>query len=136
MRSTREKRQQWKGNNVCRTDCVWQYRDGSLVPLTPDRPVSPTRVLRIVSCGCKTCCRKTCRCPKVGLYCSPRCSHWNGQTCSNIHALAVSQDSDNASYKCECYNSCHVSVLNLVDALLRSFFFLFVSVSIICACAH
>ena len=89
--------QQWIVNNVCPTDWGWQYRDGSLVTLTTDRPVAPTRVLQIVSCGCKTGCRKTCGCRKAGLYCSPMCSHCNGQTCSNIHALVVSHDSDDDS---------------------------------------
>ena len=93
----RKKVQQWIGNNLCPTDWGWQYRDGSLIPLTTDRPVAPKRVLRTVSCGCKTGCRKTCRCPMAGLYCSPMCSYCNGHICSNIHALAVSQDSDNAS---------------------------------------
>ena len=41
--------------------------------------------------------RKTCRCRKAGLYCSPMCSHYNGQTCSNMHALVVSHDSDDDS---------------------------------------
>ncbi len=59
------------GNNLCPTDWGWQYREGSLVQLTTDRPVAPTRVFRIVSCGCKSGCRKT------GLYCSPMCSHCN-----------------------------------------------------------
>ncbi len=78
--------QQWIGNNLCPTDWGWHYGDGSLVPLTTDRPVAPTRVLRMVSCGCKTGCRKTCGRRTTGLYCSPMCSHCNGQTCSNIHA--------------------------------------------------
>ena len=93
----REKRLQWNGNKLCPTDCGWQYRDESLVLLSTDRPLSPTRVLRIVSCGCKTGCRKTCGCPYAGFYCSSMCSHCNGHTCGNIHALAVSQDSDNDS---------------------------------------
>ena len=29
--------EQWIGNNLCPNDCCWQYRDGSLVPLTTDR---------------------------------------------------------------------------------------------------
>ena len=66
--------QQWIVNNLCPADWCWQYRDGSLVPLTTDRPVAPTRVLQIVSCGCKTGCRKTCGCRKAGLHCSPMCS--------------------------------------------------------------
>ena len=89
--------QQWIGNNLCPTDWGWQYRDGSLVPLTTDRPVAPTRVLQIVSCGCKTGCWTTCGCRKSGMYCSPMCSQCDGQTCSNIHALAVSHDSDDDS---------------------------------------
>ena len=66
--------QQLVGNNLCPTDWGWQYRDGSLVPLTTDRPVAPKHVLRIVSCGYKTGCRKTCGCRKAGLHCSPMCS--------------------------------------------------------------
>ena len=93
----RREGQRWIGNNLCPTDWGWQYRDGSLVPLSTDRPVAPTSVLRIVSCGCKTCCRKTCGRPKAGLYCSPMCRYCNGHICSNKHALTVSQDSDNAS---------------------------------------
>ena len=88
---------QWIGNNLWPNDWRWQYRDGSLVQLTTDRPVAPTRVLRIVSCGCKTGCQNTCGWRKAGVYCSPMCSHCNGQTCSNIHVLAISQDSDNDS---------------------------------------
>ena len=79
--------QRWIGNNLCPTDWGWQYRDGSLVPLSTDRPVAPTSVLRIVSCGCKTGCRKTCGCRKAGLYCSSMCRYCNGHICSNIHAL-------------------------------------------------
>ena len=52
--------QQWIGNHVGPTDWVWQYRDESLVQLTTDRPIAPTRVLRIVSSGYKTGCWKTC----------------------------------------------------------------------------
>ena len=84
--------QQWIGNNLCPTDWGWQYRDGSLVQLSTDRPVAPTSVLRIVSCGCKTGCRKTCGCHEAGLYCSPMCRYSNGHICSNIHALTVSHD--------------------------------------------
>ena len=89
--------QQWIGNNMCPTDWGWIYRDESLVPLTTDRQVTPTSVLRIVSCGCKTGCRKTCGRPKAGSHCSPMCSYCNGYICSNIHAIAVCQDSDNTS---------------------------------------
>ena len=96
-KDTREK----KCNNGFGTICAQLTgvgnTDGNLIPLTTDRPVAPTRVLRTVSCGCKTGCRKTCRCPRAELYCSPMCSYCNGHICSNIHALAVSQDSDNAS---------------------------------------
>ena len=69
--------QRWIGNNLCPTDWGWQYMDRSLVPLSTDRPVAPTSVLRIVSCGCKTGCRKTCGCRKAGLYCSPICRYCN-----------------------------------------------------------
>ena len=127
--------QQWIWNKLRSTDWGWQYRDESLVPLTTDRPVAPTRVLRILSCGCKTCCRKTCGCPKAGLHCSPMCSYCNGHICSNIHALAVSQDSlivvwmrQQLSRKCVEHCQGFTSFVLLV--------LLFVSVSISYAYAH
>ena len=92
----RKEVQQWIGSNLCPTDWGWQYRDGSLIPLTTDRPVAPTRVLRTVSCGCKTGCRKTCRCPR-GQGCTV---HPCAVTAMDTYAatfMRVSQDSDNAS---------------------------------------
>ena len=80
------------------TDWDWQYRDGNrdgiLVPVDADWPVAPTRVLRIVSCGCKTGCQKTRGCRNAGLHCSTMCSHCNGQTCGNTRALPAGPDSD------------------------------------------
>ena len=121
--------QQWIGNNLCPTDFGSQCRDDSLVPLTTDRPIWPTRVLRIVSCGCKTGCPET-----------------RGTQGCTVHPCAVTYAATFVHYpqswfrqwliECECDNSCHVSVLNFVCALLRSFFLLFVSVSIMYAYTH
>ena len=36
--------QQWLWDKLCPTDCGWQYRDGSFIPLTTDRPVAPIHV--------------------------------------------------------------------------------------------
>ena len=102
VKDTREV-QQWIGNNLCPTDWGWQYRDESLVPLTADRPIAPTRVLQIVSCvarqvvgrqGCTGLSEDT---RKAWLYCSHMCSYGNGHISSNMHELAVSEDSDNGS---------------------------------------
>ena len=76
---------QWMLNKWSKTDRQWQHRDGILIPFTTDRSVVPTNDLRIVSCGCII--LKTRRCRKAWLYCSPMCSHCNGQTCSNSPSL-------------------------------------------------
>ena len=76
---------QWMLNKWSQTDRQWQHRDGILIPFTTDRSVVPTNDLRIVSCGCII--LKTRGCRKAWLYCSPMCSHCNGQTCSNSPSL-------------------------------------------------
>ena len=72
-------------NKWSQTDRQWQHRDGILIPFITDRSVVPTNDLRIVSCGWII--LKTCGCRKAWLYCSPMCSHCNGQTCSNSPSL-------------------------------------------------
>lgn len=77
--------QQWLGNDaVVATDWGWQLRDGMLQPIGTDRAVAPDRILRIVSCGCKTLCGRMCKCRKAGLFCTVMCSTCIGQSCNNI----------------------------------------------------
>ena len=99
--------QQWMGNNyLSPTDSGSKDKDGILVPLTSDRPVVLTHMLRIVPCSCKTGCRKTCGCQYGVLwaYWSPEYSHCNWQTFNQAHALAASQDSDDDPQRCACDN--------------------------------
>ncbi len=74
--------QQLMRNNFSPTDYGWQYRERIWIPLPADRTGAPKCVLRIVSCSCKTDCRKT-----LGV----KRQSCNGKTCSNTHALAASQ---------------------------------------------
>ena len=79
--------QQWMGNHLNPIEWGWQYRSGTLVPVETDKTVAPDRVLRLVSCGCKTGCKKACGCRKAGLHCSAMCSNCHGQTCQNVEII-------------------------------------------------
>jgi len=76
--------QGWLGNSdISATEWGWELIDGVLSPISTDRAAAPDRVLKIVSCGCKATCRKTCKCRKAGLFCTAMCSSCCGQTCEN-----------------------------------------------------
>ena len=86
--------QQWIGNKLCPTD--WgQGREFSPTHYRSASSAYTCVANRVVWLQDRL--RKTCGRPKAGLYCSPMCSHCNGHICSNIHVLAVSQDSDDDS---------------------------------------
>ena len=40
--------------------------------------------MNMISYGCKTGCRISCGCRKIGIKCSPMCSFCLGQACTNI----------------------------------------------------
>lgn len=78
--------QQWLGNVLPAPDWGWKTTsDGSLAPIETDAPVAPDNILRMISCGCKTGCGRSCGCRKKGLNCSIMCSKCNGVTCSNTY---------------------------------------------------
>ena len=77
--------QQWLGNDL--SPLLWGWKlsnSGQLVPVETDKPVAPDSLLRMISCGCKTGCGRSCGCRKNGLSCSVMCSNCYGLTCSNI----------------------------------------------------
>ena len=77
--------QQWIGNELSPLDWGWRVSaSGLLVPIETDKPVAPDKILRMISCGCKTGCGQSCGCRKKGLHCSVMCSQCYGLTCSNI----------------------------------------------------
>lgn len=78
--------QQWLGVRLDACTWGWEKRDNILVPVPMGIPVAPDKILKMISCGCKTNCGKRCKCRKgdIKLYCTPMCSTCNGQTCTNI----------------------------------------------------
>ena len=76
--------QQWLGNELPPDLWGWQNRDATLVTVVTDQSVAPMNILRMLSCGCKTGCGRSCGCRKRGLQCSVICSHCSRMTCSNI----------------------------------------------------
>lgn len=87
--------QQWLQNELSPFEWGWVYNGNILVPIKTDRPVVPDSALNLIACGCKTGCLKSCGCRKVRVYCSPMCSHCNGQTCWNIHPIVTDGDEEN-----------------------------------------
>ena len=65
QQSTYHAVQQWHGNEMSPTEWGWQRREGILVPVISDRPVAPEKVLKMISCGCKTGCGKRCSWSRV-----------------------------------------------------------------------
>lgn len=84
--------QQWQGNDLPPIEWGWQQREGMLVPIETDRPVAPEKVLKMISCGCKTGCGKACGCYKAGLECSILCTVCTGLNCRNARAIDVQDD--------------------------------------------
>ena len=62
--------QQWLGNELPPDLWGWQNRDATLVPVETDQSVAPMNIFRMLSCGCKTGCGRSCGCRKRGLQCS------------------------------------------------------------------
>jgi len=76
----------WLGNtDVSPTDWGWttDAQSGHLVPIVKDQAAAPDKVLKMISCGCKQGCNRSCKCKKAGLLCTILCSGGNGTDCSN-----------------------------------------------------
>lgn len=86
--------QQWQGNELPPCEWGWEYREGKLVPIYTDRPVAPEKVLKMVSCGCKVGCGKSCGCYKARMECTIMCTGCSGYNCKNSHVLDVQGEGD------------------------------------------
>ncbi len=77
--------QQWLGNDVSPAEWGWERdpQSGNLRPLVKDKPAAPDKVLRLISCGCKQGCKKSCTCKNARLPCTALCSGCNGISCAN-----------------------------------------------------
>ena len=77
--------QQSLGVYINPLDCGWAADGDALKPVYTDVEVAPPRLLKMISCGCKTGCTRGCGCVKLGIYCSVMCSNCNGQSCQNVN---------------------------------------------------
>ena len=75
--------QQWLGRSLPPTDWGWQCENGVLIPIYTDRPVAPQSILLLISCGCKTGCKKRCSCRIAGIHCTAMCFTCMGHNCTN-----------------------------------------------------
>ena len=64
------------------------------MPVLTDKLAAPERLLKLVSCGCKSGCQKMCSCRKLGIYCTVMCNGCNWQTCVHISKVDMSNDAD------------------------------------------
>ena len=57
-------------------------------------PVAPIRLLKLISCGCKTGCQKIslCSCVRFGIKCTALCSGCNGASCFNVEEITMEED--------------------------------------------
>ena len=72
----------------------WINKKGVLWPIMTDREISPECLLKLISCGCKTYCRKasTCTCRRFVIECCSLCSGCNGLNCSNTYLIEDSNE--------------------------------------------
>lgn len=70
----------------------WEAVGTSLEPIRTSRAPAPEDLLALISCGCKTGCKRGCGCVKHGLKCSRICTHCAGTGHSHdlgIHPLYI-----------------------------------------------
>ena len=61
----------------------WRLNGTAYVPIMTYQAAGPEEILKLIRCGCKVKCGKTCSCVKVGLKCTHLCGECNGVTCDN-----------------------------------------------------
>ena len=66
------------GHALPATDWGWMKKDQLLIPILTAKPAAPAKLLKLVSCGCKTGSQRNCGCRKLGLDCTIMCSGCNG----------------------------------------------------------
>ena len=77
--------QQSLGVTLNPLDWGWVADGDLLKPVYTNTEVAPPKLLKMISCGCKTGCTRGCGCVKLNMYCSVMCSSCNGQSCQNIN---------------------------------------------------
>lgn len=75
--------QSWLGNNLDPREWGWVEKDGYLDPQRNSKDIAPDFIIKLLFCGCKSVCSKTCTCKKVGMKCSSSCTICIGQYCDN-----------------------------------------------------
>ena len=86
--------QEWKGVLLNPIDWGWKRENGRLKPITTLREPAPEKLLKIVSCNCKSGCEYLkCECRKNGLHCSSMCGYCTGHGCSN-RTPTIEEDDD------------------------------------------
>ena len=82
--------QQALGNTLPAEEWGWTRKKGFLWPVMTDKEIAPESLLKLISCGCKTNCRKVslCTCRRYDIECSSLCSGCNGLTCENNGIIA------------------------------------------------
>ena len=74
----------WKGREIDPTKWGWKITNNMMMPKYTDLPCVPEKLLKIISCNCKTgCSSMRCSCKKNGLICSSTCGECHGYSCEN-----------------------------------------------------
>ena len=76
--------QQNQGKNLPPSNYGWVDKNSVLTPITTTKPLAPDNLLKMISCGCKCGCSKTCGCRKLQFSCTAMCSPCHGDSCSNV----------------------------------------------------
>ena len=74
--------QQNQGKTLPPSNYGWADKNGVLTPITTTKPLAPDNLLKMISCGCKCGCSKTCGCRKLQFSCTVMCSPCHGDSCA------------------------------------------------------
>ena len=85
--------QQSEGNRSSPIYFSWMAHNNQLVPVMTEKTVAPDNLLKMISCACKSGCRKNCGCRKLTISCTSMCTACNGQLCDNT-AFDYAEDND------------------------------------------
>lgn len=91
----------WLGYQLDPTDWGWKLVNNSLEPVHTLLPPAPEKLLNSIFCNCKKGCSAKCGCKKVGLFCSPACTHCQGRLCSNIESPTEEDPFDSNEATCD-----------------------------------
>lgn len=72
----------------------WKLENGLHTPIKTDIAAGPPDLLKIIRCGCKGPCGKSCTCRKAGLECAASCKECHGITCTNVPVIEPEPEDD------------------------------------------